>query len=313
MSGVEWALNLLQFFAGVGFLVLGSSGLVEGGSALAYRLRIRPLIIGLTVVAFGTSAPELFVTTMASIQGKGGVALGNVIGSNIANIGLILGLVGIVRTIELKFRELLPQFLWMMGVYLIFVLLLFLDGLGRGAGAVLFLSLVLYLYYSYRVRLVPQTEQIKSPRYNLFISLVFLFVGIIILALGSDWLIKSGVAIARALGVDEIIIGLSMIAVGTSLPELAVSVYAGIKKETAISVGNIIGSNIFNLSGVLGVALLAHPIQEDAQNLLIHLIVMFGFSLILPFFALDNKIKFWEAGILLLGFLGFMAYLYLYG
>ena len=313
MSAGEWGFYLVEFFAGIGFLVLGSSGLVEGGNALAHRLRIRPLIIGLTVVAFGTSAPELFVTTMASIRGKGGVALGNVIGSNIANIGLILGLVGIIRTIELKFRELLPQFLWMMLIYLIFVGLLFFGGLGRGAGAILFLSLILYLYYSYRVRLVPEKEKLKSPRYNFFLSLMLLVGGMFILGLGSDWLIKSGVAIARALGVDEIIIGLSMVAVGTSLPELAVSVYAGIRRNTAISVGNIIGSNIFNLSGVLGVALLARPIPFEAKNLLVHLIVMFAFSLILPFLTRDNKIKRWEGAILLSGFLGFMAYLYLQG
>ena len=313
MSAGEWGFYLVEFFAGIGFLVLGSSGLVEGGNALAHRLRIRPLIIGLTVVAFGTSAPELFVTTMASIRGKGGVALGNVIGSNIANIGLILGLVGIIRTIELKFRELLPQFLWMMLIYLIFVGLLFFGGLGRGAGAILFLSLILYLYYSYRVRLVPEKEKLKSPRYNFFLSLVLLVGGMFILGLGSDWLIKSGVAIARALGVDEIIIGLSMVAIGTSLPELAVSVYAGIRRNTAISVGNIIGSNIFNLSGVLGVALLARPIPFEPKNLLVHLIVMFAFSLILPFLTRDNKIKRWEGAILLSGFLGFMAYLYLQG
>ncbi len=312
MSGSEWAYCLAQFLFGIIFLVIGSSGLVEGASAIAHRLRIRPLIIGLTVVAFGTSAPELFVTTGAVLRHSSGVAVGNVIGSNIANLGLILAVVALIRPLRFDPKELIPQFFWMFGIYLLFSALFFWkQGIGRIEGAILFLALVAYLFYSYKVRLIPEDQKVKPAKFNILASLMFLLTGIFLLCIGADWLVKSGIKIAKALGVSELVIGLSMIAIGTSLPELAVSVYAGIKKKTAISVGNLIGSNIFNISGVIGIACLVRPIAMEFNELAVHILVMFGIAVVLPIFSRDYKISRWEALILLLGFIAFVGYIYL--
>ncbi|MCF8142565.1 MAG: calcium/sodium antiporter [Deltaproteobacteria bacterium] len=267
-------LLILFFLIGLALLYYGAEWLVKGSSALARSLGIRPIVIGLTVVAFGTSAPELVISLFSSLQDKSMIAVGNVIGSNICNIALVLGLAAVFNPLTCPRSVVQRDIMIMLGISLYLLVLLLDSRLGRIEGATLAGGIILYTYFNYWVSRrefgkesgpwVPESEdvdpQVLPPAGFRAGQLVLVMAGIAGVVIGAQVVVDSAVKIMTILGVSEKFIGLTMVAFGTSLPELATSVIAAVKKEMDISIGNLVGSNVFNIMCVLGVASLARPI-----------------------------------------------------
>ena len=263
---------------GAALLYAGGDLLVKNAVRLAGRLGLSPLVIGLTVVAFGTSAPELAATLVSALQGAPQIALGNVIGSNTANLGLILGLTALVYPLVSARAFVRRELPIMLGVgVLLFPLLA--DGLtGRVEGVLLLLLLGLYLAYLLTTKPDDLELDESEDRVPLWRSLLLVLFGVALLVGGAQVLITGAVALAQAFGVPEEVIGLTLVAFGTSLPELASSVAAALRRETDIILGNVIGSNIFNVLAVLGTTALVSPIREPFALIDSDLVVMLGFS-----------------------------------
>ncbi|MEM7591783.1 MAG: calcium/sodium antiporter, partial [Cyanobacteria bacterium P01_A01_bin.83] len=250
--------------AGLVLLVAGAEFLVKGASRIAAILQIPPLIIGLTIVAYGTSAPEMFVSTMSSFSGQGNIAMGNVVGSNICNVLLILGLSALVAPLIVTKQIIRSDVPIMIGVSALLLVFCWDGKLSRVDGLILLVAGVTYtLSLIYQSSKQKRTQDEFAAEYSfsdrvtpsLWVkNIVFIIGGLVLLVLGSRWLVDSAVTIAEALGVNELLIGLTIIAIGTSLPELATSVVASFRGERDIAVGNVLGSNIFNILIVLGVA-----------------------------------------------------------
>jgi cation:H+ antiporter len=256
---------------GLAALYFGADWMVRGAARLQGSLGLSPIVIGLTVVSLGTSAPELVVAVLASIRGSGDLAVGNVLGSNLANIGLILGATALVHPL-LVLDRVVQREIPLMVILTVLVFPIFLGAqVGRWDGVILCSGLALYLAYVFHQgrKAPPETfsqyskmasPQGSEPRKGIALDLGLLVAGVLGLVLGGKAIVEAAVFMARAFGVSELIIGLTLVAVGTSLPELATSLMAAFRKQTDIAVGNVIGSNIFNLAGVLGVAGLVRPI-----------------------------------------------------
>ncbi len=277
---------LVQIIAGFLLLFYGGDWLVDGGIAVARKFNMSPIVIGMTIVAFGTSAPELLVSVTSSIQGSAGIALGNVIGSNIANIGLILGLTAAITPIVVGKSSVMKNGLIMILASFLFILFAIDGKLSRTEGLIMAACLVAFVVYSIRSsKEDTQSEEIgKTMKFGMAVLLVI--ISCAMLAIGADLLVKGASAAASMLGVSEQVIGLTVVAVGTSLPELAASVAAAIKKQMDISIGNVIGSNIFNILCVIGVSSSISPFEfaftEYAMNL--QIMVAFSAALILLIF-----------------------------
>ena len=266
-------LNLVFFVIGFLMLYYGASWLVKGSSSLARNLGLTPLVIGLTVVAFGTSAPELFISVVSSIKDKSMIAVGNVVGSNICNIALVLGLAAFIHPIKSNssvFRRDIPI---MLGVSLYLLLISLNSKIGRLEGASLFGGIILYICFNYYTALKESRQELKSDSVvfahavgkiehvtSRTRQILWITAGIIGVVVGAEILVNSAVAIMKVFNVSEKFIGLTIVALGTSLPELATSVVAALKKEMDISIGNLVGSNVFNILSVLGAASLIRPI-----------------------------------------------------
>ncbi len=311
---------LLQVAAGSVLLYLGATLLIRGASSLARGFGVAPAVVGLTVVAFGTSLPELVVTVTASLGGNGDIALGNVVGSNIANIGLILGLSTVVRSLAVEFTMIRREVPLGMAAVVLVVLLSLDGGLGRADGLVLLAGFAGFLYWSIVVeRRAPDEIQSRyrgaSPtllRRGLDAGLVAAGLGGVVL--GGHLLVHGGVTAARILGVPQVIVGLTMVAVGTSLPEMATSLVAVARGEDDISVGNVLGSNLFNLLGILGVAALLDPIRVGGSFFVLQYPVLAGFTLaLLPICRTGSRISRAEGAVLLVGYCAYVAFLYLGG
>jgi cation:H+ antiporter len=308
---------IFYIVGGLIFLYLGAEGLVRGSSALALRLRISPLVVGLTVVAFGTSAPELVVSLKASLMGTGDIALGNVIGSNICNIGLILGLSALVRPLRIQIQTVRLEVPILIGSSFLIWIFLRDMRLGRLEGMVLTTGVLAFIFFNvWHARKQQDTVKtsdvaggILSTRSRIWVEFVLLFAGIGLLIFGAGLFVDGSVEAARRLGVGEAFIGLTLVALGTSLPELATSVVAAWKGQNDISVGNVIGSNIFNTFGILGISSTVQPIQGVGIQTT-DLIFMTGLSLlILPLMKTDFTLKRWEGGILLFIYIGYIFHL----
>ena len=276
-------LAIIQLLAGFVLLYFGGDWLVNGGVALARRFRISPLVIGMTIVAFGTSAPELLVSMTSSIKGSAGIAMGNVIGSNIANIGLILGLTAILCPIPTQNRKVSANGLVMILASLLALVLSLNNGLSRIEGLILFAGIILFTVISIRLGRTKQdaTQPNSEPQgkeMSVLVALLLVALSCAMLAFGADFMVDGATSIAQALGVSDKVIGLTIVALGTSLPELAASVAAALKKEMDISIGNIIGSNIFNLMCVLGASASIRPIPFDYMQYRMDFVIMMAFS-----------------------------------
>lgn len=275
---------IIQLIAGFVLLYFGGDWLVNGGVALARRFRISPLVIGMTIVAFGTSAPELLVSMTSAIKGSSGIAMGNVLGSNIANIGLILGLTALLCPIPTQNRKVSVNGLVMILASLLVLVFSLNNGIGRAEGMILFAGIIIFTVISIklgRIRKEPESEIQEQPQVrqmSVFVALLLLALSCAMLAFGADFMVDGATILAQSLGVSDKVIGLTIVALGTSLPELAASIAAALKKEMDISIGNIIGSNIFNLMCVLGVSASIRPIPFDYMQYRTDFIIMFAFS-----------------------------------
>ncbi|MCB1747747.1 MAG: calcium/sodium antiporter [Gammaproteobacteria bacterium] len=264
-----WLITAGQATLGLVLLYFGGEWLVRGAAALAARTGISPLAIGLTVVAFGTSAPELVVSLQAALGGASDIAVGNVVGSNIANVGLILGIAALIRPLEVHVNVLRIDSPLMLAACVLMVALL-LDGtVGRGDGAVLVTALVSYigftLWQSRRETAENQAEfaaALPADQGSIGRHLLLVGAGLLALVGGGKALVTAAVALATALGVSQAVIGLTVVAVGTSLPELAASIVAALRGQGDIALGNVIGSNLFNVLGILGVTAVVTPLPR---------------------------------------------------
>lgn len=306
---------LLSLIGGVGLLVFGAEGLVRGASSLARRLGLSPLLIGLTVVAYGTSAPELVVSLQAAIGGNADIAIGNVVGSNIANIGLILGVTALLRPIAVQRQLVRIDIPVMIGVTVLLVGLLWNDLLTRLEGVILLLGVGAYTTMTVwgASEAAPsagtETGEVDVSSGTLARDLLFGGGGLLLLVAGARVLVSGAVAIAEAAGVSTTVIGLTVVALGTSLPELATSVVASLRGQSDLVLGNVVGSNIFNILGILGVTASIQPL--DASGLTgLDGGVMLGFALFtLPLFWTGYAFTRWESGILLGGYVVYLGVL----
>lgn len=299
-------LDLGLIALGVVLLFFGAEVLVRGASTLAIRSGLSPLLVGLTVVAFGTSAPELVVSTEAAVSGLGGIAVGNVLGSNVANVGLILGIAAMIRPVNVDAQLLRLDIPLMIGVSVLAGVLLWDEHLSRIEGALLFAGILAYIVVSIRVArhrrdaVLNLIEEVPKPPGSAGRDLLLVGVGLGLLVLGSRALVSGAVDLAEAIGLSETVIGLTIVAVGTSLPELATSMVAAFKGESDIAIGNVVGSNLFNLLAILGIASLVHPITAPDLNV-VDLGAMLAAALILFPLALTRKRLGRIEGALLLG------------
>ncbi len=305
---------LLYFlFVALGIVLVsgGAHYLVEGASNLAKRMGVSDLIIGMTVVSFGTSAPELVVSVMAAYSGSGEIALGNVIGSNIANIGLILGITAIIQPMRIRHNTIWKDIPFsLIGV----VVVIFMSGdihldrssasvISRADGLVLLCFFVIYLYYTFNIAREekPQTTEglVRRP---LWLALFWVIGGLAALAYGGRLTIDGAVGIARGLGVGETIIGLTLVAVGTSLPELATSIAAALRGRADMAMGNVVGSNIFNIFFILGVSAVVSPLPIGKISLVDFMACFFITVLMFASgFVLRKQIMYRPKGWMLLG------------
>lgn len=277
-------------------LYFGAEWLVSGAASFAARLGVSPLVIGLTIVSIGTSAPELLVSIKAALNGQSALAVGNVIGSNFFNIGLILGISALIYPLAVKKQLLKFDVPVMIGASVLF-LLFFLDGQISRIEA----SIFLVLFIAYMAKLFVSSKkgghddggEIKKYKHWLF-DVLYFGIGLFGLIYGSDLLVKNAVIIAERLGMSEALIGLTIVAAGTSMPELATSVVAAMKKRSDIAIGNVVGSNIFNVLLILGVSALVYPINTPDINILDSLFVV-GIGLVLwLFMKMSSRIFRWE-------------------
>lgn len=256
-------MTYLLFVVGLLGLFFGGEFLVRGASSIARRFGISPLVIGLTIVGFGTSAPEMLVSVNAALAGQPAIAIGNVLGSNIANILLILGISAVIAPLIIPARRLARDLAFMLlATGVIWVMLL--DGIvSRVEGGVLLAGLAVFLVMAFMSGSAPQEEDPRET--SLGKASLMTLGGLVLLVIGAHYLVESASTIARTFGISEAVIGLTIVAVGTSLPELATSVIAAYRRQTEIAVGNVVGSNIFNIFGILGVTALIAPIPSEAR------------------------------------------------
>ncbi|MEO2123276.1 MAG: calcium/sodium antiporter [bacterium] len=308
--------DLAVLISGIVVLYFGAVWLVRGASRLASSLGVSPIVVGLTVVSLGTSAPELVVCLVAALQGNPGLAIGNVMGSNLANIGLILGLTSLIHPLEVKHRVVWREMPVMLLITFAIYPIAFDRVLSRTDGFMLLLVLLAYLVWVFRS---GHSEEIKSshgPGDSMatsegaasllnFKDIGQVAVGSAFLVLGGYCIVEGAVEVASALGISEVIIGLTVVAVGTSLPELATSLVAAMRQEVDIAVGNIIGSNIFNLTAIFGTTAIVQPIMIPETVLSRELAgVVLMSLLLLPILRNGWQIKRWEGALLLTAYIG---------
>ena len=286
-------ISIVQLAGGFVLLVWGADRLVAGASALARNLGVSPLVIGLTIVAFGTSAPELVVSGVAAYRGNPGLAVGNAIGSNIANIGLVLGVTAIVYPLRVESETLKREYPLLMLIMIASLIMAADLVFDRTEGYLLLTGLVALIIWMIRFGLRrphgdPLAEDFEAEipsNVPTRTAVLWLIVGLIILPISSKFLVDGAIFIARSLEVSEVVIGLSIMAFGTSLPELAAALTSALRQEDDLAIGNIIGSNMFNILGVLGIAAVINPVDVDIIMLKQDFPVMFLFTMLLFFMA----------------------------
>ncbi|MCS7205060.1 MAG: calcium/sodium antiporter [Leptospiraceae bacterium] len=317
-------ITYILFIPGFFVLIKGASLLVDGASSLARKFRISDLVIGLTIVSMGTSSPELAVNILSSIRGQDDIAISNVLGSNIANILLILGISAIIK--ELTVRE---STVWkeipfsLLGSLVVMVMAndVFFDStqrnqLSHNDGIIILFFFTIFLYYIFSIAKKGEIfeEEVPKKELSLWMSIIYVVVGLVMLVLGGDWVVNGAVEIAKFVGLSEAFIGLTIVAVGTSLPELAATGVAAYKGNSDIAVGNVVGSNIFNVFFILGVSATLSPLRFTEENNIDVLVSVLS-SLILFFLLFLGKRHTIQRiqGIVLLSFyiayIGFRAYI----
>lgn len=311
--------QFLIFLVGLAILYVGAEWLIKGAASLALRYGIRPLVVGITVVAMGTSMPEFVINFFAALSGEDGLALGNIVGSNICNIALILGFSSVVLPMAISPGTLKKEYPIMMLVMILFYVVALdglisrLDGLLLVAGLIgFFVFLVMDSRRNAGAFSRPTAVRERDSRSVLLRRAALLFGGIIFLAAGARLMVLAAVNIAAGFGIDQVVVGLTVVAIGTSLPELAASIVGAVKNEMDMSLGNVLGSNLLNVLFVVGLVAIMRPLQVDSESLSIHFPVMLGFGiLLLPLAWTQFTLTRLEGGVLLTGFVGYMIYLVL--
>lgn len=318
-------MNILLILVGLVILIAGAEGLVRGAASIAAKLRISPLIIGLTVVSFGTSAPELTVNMVAALKGSADIAIGNVVGSNIANILLILGVCALIVPLKVKSSTVWKEIpLALLGVILLFIMgndQLFdkvpFNALTRTDGLALMSLFIIFMYYIFGMAktnnqaLDADESSENITQYSYPLSAVFILSGLAGLVVGGQLLVSNAVTIAIGFGLSESLVGLTIVAVGTSLPELATSVVAALKKHADIAIGNVVGSNIFNIFWILGLTstILQLPFNASVNA---DVLVSVGATMLLfafMFLGKRHRLERWEGALFLVTYTGYIAYL----
>ena len=312
--------NIAELVAGLLLLIWGADRFVHGAAATARNLGVAPLLIGLTIVAFATSAPEILVSIVAASRGETDLAVGNAIGSNIANIGLVLGTVAIIKPIEMTSATLRREMPALLAVSLLTVSL-FLDSyLSRVDGFVLMTGLLIVMVWLVRIGVRSSASDTLTADYEAEIprdmsmrtAIIWLVIGLATLLFGAEFMVNASLEIARALGVTELVIGILLVALATSLPELAVSLVSALKGEYGLALGNIVGSNTFNSLAVIGVAAIIHPAALPPSVLSLHIFVLVAFTLVLFAMTYDydgkGHISRLEGAALLIAFIAYDGY-----
>ncbi len=306
-------MSFLFILAGLGLLVVGGNLLLKAAVSVSLRLSIPKIVVGMTVVSFATSLPELVVSVNAALAGSPSIALGNVVGSNAANLGLVLGVTLLFGSMQVKRSFYVTDWPVIMVASVLLWFFLVNDGvLQRPEGAILLLLLVGFLWYLLKVQQpaledeLPEDDELLSPLKNI----VYLGIGVVGLWLGSEWLVGGAIDLAQTFGVSDRVIGITVVSIGTSIPELAASIIAMLRKEKAISLGNLVGSNIFNIMAVLAITGLIQPIKvDDPQFLNSDVLFMLGFAAaLLPLVLLSKKreLNFFQGVVLLVGYVFFI-------
>ena len=313
-------LSVMAIIVGFGLLVWGAERFVHGAAAIANNLGVPPLIIGLTVVGIGTSAPEILISIIASSQGNPALAVGNALGSNIANIALVLGITAIVMPLVVKSEILRREYPIMFIVMLVSLFLVIDDHLGRIDGIILISGLVAMIYWMIQTgkkqkRDIMEKEfEDEIPHISTQRAILWFTIGLILLIVSSRGLVWGSVNIAKAAGISDLVIGLTIVAIGTSLPELAASIASALKKEADLAIGNIIGSNMFNLLAVFAIPGLMSPHVIDPAVLNRDFAFMIGLSIALFIMAYgfkgEGRINRYEGSLLLGGYVAYMTVLY---
>ncbi len=282
-------IDSLEVIGGLVLLIWGADRFVLGAAAGARNLGVPPLLVGLTVVAFATSAPEVLVSMVAALRGEPGLAFGNAIGSNIVNVGLVLGLVATIKPIELKSATLRREMPALLAVTLLTVSLFLDTFMSRVDGLVMLIGLIIVMIWLARLGMrsaandpiVAEYEAEIPDKVSMKAAAFWFALGLVALLIGAELLVDGAINIATTLGVSDVVIGVTLVALGTSLPELAVSLVSAYKEEHGLAIGNIVGSNIFNLLAVIGVAAVIEPSAVAPSVLSVHIFVMVAFTLVL--------------------------------
>lgn len=316
---VEYILLIIGFV----FLIKGADFLVDGASSLAKRLGISSLVIGLTIVAFGTSAPELVVNIFASLGGSTDIAIGNILGSNIANILLILGISAAIFPLAVRrgtVWKAIPLSLLAILVVGVMANDILIDGgtfsgLTRIDGLILISFFIIFLYYTFGISKVQPGDSVRTDikKKSLAMSFLMIAIGFVGLTLGGKWIVDSAVSIAKSLGLSEAIIGLTVVAVGTSLPELATSAVAAFRKDVDIAVGNVVGSNIFNLFWILGVSSIISPLAFSPVMLRDVMVTIAATMLLFAFMFIGKRriLERWQGVLFILLYFSYITFLIL--
>ncbi|OGF28805.1 sodium:proton exchanger [Candidatus Falkowbacteria bacterium RIFOXYC2_FULL_47_12] len=312
-------LTYILFVIGFALLIKGAGYLVEGASAVGKRLGLSSLFIGLTIVAFGTSAPELFVNIIASVKGNADIAIGNIVGSNIINILFILGIAAIIYPLNVHLNTTRKEIPFSLLAVVVLGLLVndgLIDGynfnvLSRSEGLVLLGFFIVFMYYTVGIMREGKSGGVEIKAYNAWLAWLMVAGGLVGLMVGAKWVVDGGVAIAHNFGLSEALIGLTLVAVGTSLPELATSAVAAYKRQPDIAIGNVVGSNIFNIFWILGVSAFIRPIEfSPALNSDILVLTAVTILLLVAIYVgKRNVLQKWEGYGFLLLYILYVAFL----
>lgn len=307
---------VLYLAGGLILLFVGAEGLIRGSSNLAIKMGITPLVVGLTVVAFGTSTPELVVSLKAALIGNSSISLGNVVGSNIANIALILGVAALIRPLDVHAKVIMREIPIMIGISVLLLLLLIDGELGFFDGLVFVFGILIYTVVNVMMARKEKNSEVDTEfkeglksKLGIPVSIFLMFAGLGFLIFGANLFVQSAVAIAKIFNVSDAIIGLTIVAVGTSLPELITSIVAAYKKESDIAIGNVVGSNIFNILGILGITALIIPISSVGISYIDLVVMVFTAIILFPLSRSGFSISRFEGVILLIGYFGYVYYL----
>ena len=304
-------ISIFSLFAGSLLLYFGAEWIIKGGVSISNKFGISKLVIGLTVVAFGTSLPELLVSLIAVFENSPSLAIGNVVGSNVANVGLVLGISALIFPISINYAPIRRDLFIYLCSCALFILFVFDGRISRFEGGFLFIGLLFYLVVCIKNPTDDQSDGENKLEFSIFKSAVYVLAGIFALSFGANFFVDGAIYLARFFGISEVVIGMSVVALGTSLPELATSAMAAFKKQSSISVGNIVGSNIFNILSILGITALFRPIDSPTNILNFEMPYMVAYGLVLILIAkLPQPVHRLSSGLLLSSYFLFIYLLF---